>query len=137
MEAQVPNAWTIDGIDADPTNSLHDYQIVAYEAEHRRLQIQLVHPLAADKSIRLKIRAHRTPNFPLAVEDIRPVEFLDASYASRLVAVAPEANYRLELEGDNQLESVWIRAGSRRPMRGGFSRAPAASCSSTTNRPVN
>jgi len=104
IEAYVPNPWTIDGIDAEPAAALHDYQVVAYEPERRRLQIQLVRPLMADRPLRLKIRAHRTPRFPLTAEILRPVEFLDTTYETRLVSVAPEANYRLAFEGDNALE---------------------------------
>lgn len=106
VEAQVPNAWTIDGIESEPATAVRDYQVVAYEAEYRRLQIQLLEPLTPDRPIRLRIRAHRSPSFPVTAEAIRPVEFLDTSYGSRLVAVTPDADYRLELTGDSRLERV-------------------------------
>ena len=87
IEAQVPNTWTIDGIEANRTmdgiRREPDYQFVAYEAGHKRLQIQLAQPLAPERSIRLAIRAHRTPSSWLAAEDFRPVEFLDVAQASR------------------------------------------------------
>ncbi len=104
VEADIPNRWTIDGIDAEPADALYDYQVVAYEAEHRRVQIQLGRPLTAQAPLRLKVRAHRLPTFPLTAQDLRPVEFVGASYARRLVAVAPGANYRLELAGDSGVQ---------------------------------
>ncbi|MHB8952804.1 MAG: hypothetical protein ACYC4U_07465 [Pirellulaceae bacterium] len=125
IEARVPNAWTIDGIEAPLANSMNDYQFVAYEADHKRLQIQLAQPLDPDQSIRLAIRAHRTPSSWLAAEDFRPVEFLDVAQASRLVAIAPDANYRLDLVGDDQLDRVDpdglspADAGRLRPRQGG------------------
>ncbi len=61
VEARVPNAWTIDGIEAQPANAVSDYQFVAYEAGHKRLQIQLAQPLTPERSIRLAVRAIGRP----------------------------------------------------------------------------
>ena len=104
---------------------VNDYQFVAYEAGHKRLQIQLAQPLAPERSIRLAVRAHRTPSSWLAAEDFRPVEFLDVAQASRLVAIAPDASYRLDLVGDDGLDRVDpdslspAEAGRLLPRRGG------------------
>ncbi len=100
LEADIPNIWTLDGIESEPANFLDDHQFVAYEAGHKRLQIRLAQPLTAAAPLRLSIRAHRTPTLDLRADDFRPVMFRNLAQLTRLVAIAPTPSFHLNLSGD-------------------------------------
>ena len=105
-EALIPNAWTLEGIEEQAGNAIGDYQIVAYEADHKRLRIQFSRPVTESQSLNMRIRARRSPGERLTAEDFRPVEFVDVSAAARFIAIVPEATYRLELAGDQSLRRL-------------------------------
>ncbi|MCU0958704.1 MAG: hypothetical protein MUF48_01245 [Pirellulaceae bacterium] len=106
LQALVPNAWAVDGVEAEPAAAVHDYQFVAYEAQFKRLQIQLAQPLQPSRAVRLTIRAHRSPSVFLGPEDLRPVQWLAMTHTTRLVALVPDTNFRLDLSGDAALERL-------------------------------
>ncbi len=106
LEADVPNAWTLDSIETEPSNSVEDYQFVAYEAGSKRLQIHLSQPLTPNRPMRLMIRAHRAPTFVLRADDFRPLRFTNVDSTSHLVAIAPDPSFRLDVSGDSEVEQV-------------------------------
>ena len=105
-EARIPNAWTLEGIEEQSGNAIGDYQVVAYESDHKRVRVQFSRPITATQPLKMSIRTRRTPGERLTAEDFRPVEFLDVVAASRLVAIVPETTYRLELAGDQLLQRL-------------------------------
>lgn len=105
-EARIPNAWTLEGIEEQAGNAIGDYQIVAYEADHKRLRVQFSRPVTASQSLKMRIRARRNPGDRLTAEDFRPVELLDVVASTQFVAIVPEATYRLELAGDQSLQRL-------------------------------
>ncbi len=106
LEADMPNAWTLDSIESEPANSVEDYQFVAYEAGSKRLQIRLSQPLSPNRPMRLTIRAHRAPTFVLRADDFRPVRLTNVDVGSHLVAIAPDPSFRLDVSGDVEVEQV-------------------------------
>ncbi len=106
LEADVPNTWTLDGIESKPPEVLADHQFVAYQAKHKRLQIRLAQPLAADSPLRLSIRAHRTPTFDLRADGFRPIEFRNLAKVTRVVAIAPVPGLHLNLGGDAEVSRL-------------------------------
>ena len=102
LEADVPDAWTIDGIESRPANAI-EQQVVSSGPDAARLRIQLSTPVAADQPLRLIVRSRRPLSLALRESDWRPIELHDVTRGARLVAVAPHASYRLDLEGDEEL----------------------------------
>jgi hypothetical protein len=103
LEADVPNAWTIDGIESRPVNAIEHHQFVAFGPDAKRLRIQLSTPVSAEHPLRLIVRARRPLSVAWQGSDWRPIALHDVTCATRLVAVAPHAGYRLDLEGDEQV----------------------------------
>jgi hypothetical protein len=106
LEADVPNAWTIDGIEAEPPEAVEGFQFSGYRAGKKRLQIHLGKALQMDRSVRLIIRSHRTPALVLRPEHFRPLNLLDVEVASHYVAIAPDSRFRLDLKGDAALNRL-------------------------------
>lgn len=100
FDADVPNAWILDGIEAESSDTLQDHQFVGYESSHKRLRIRLARPVTADRPVRLTLRAHRTSTLVLGVDEFRPLRFSNLRSVLRLVAIAPDPGFRLNLNGD-------------------------------------
>ena len=126
LEADVPNAWSLDTVETLTPNSIEGHQFVEYAADHKRLQIRLARPLSPNHRSRLTIRLHRTPDFVLRADDFRPVRFHRAALAAPLVAIAPDPSFRLDVSGDAGIERLDpdgfgpALAGLVRPRSGGL-----------------
>lgn len=103
VEAEVPTAWTVDGIESQPANVVESHQIVSSGTAGNRVRVQLSTPLAADRPLRLIVRAHRPLALALQPSDWRPFQLTDVSQCARVVAIVPSAGYRLDLTGDEEL----------------------------------
>ncbi|MFO7906122.1 MAG: hypothetical protein R6U98_25920 [Pirellulaceae bacterium] len=106
FDAMLPNAWILDGIESTSADILQDHQFVGYEASHKRLRIRLARPLTADHPVRLTIRAHRTSTLVLGVDEFRPFRFSNLKDVTRLVSIAPDPGFRLDLSGDAGVERL-------------------------------
>lgn len=106
LEADVPHAWTLDGIDSEPANRVEDYRFVAFDTGHKRLQIRLTRPLTPQRPTRLIVRARRTQAFVLSAEDLRPLRFHNLGNVTSLIAIAPDPSLRLDVAGDVHVERM-------------------------------
>ncbi|MBM4091889.1 MAG: hypothetical protein FJ276_21035, partial [Planctomycetes bacterium] len=103
LEADVPAAWTIEGIDCESTGPIDDYETVAIDATHKRLRMPLAAALTPERPMHLVLTAHRSPSYTLLATHVRPLRLRNAAESSRLVAVNVDAGYRFNLEGDADL----------------------------------
>ncbi len=103
LEADVPLAWSIDGIESEPANAIDDYQLISHTTETQRLQIRLSSSLSTEKPLRIMVRTHRPPSVELHAEHFRPLQFRGVRRVEQVVAVAPDPSYRLEVTGDAEV----------------------------------
>ncbi|MFW6171237.1 MAG: hypothetical protein ACODAD_12160, partial [Planctomycetota bacterium] len=106
FDVLLPSAWILDGIESTSSDILQDHRFVGYEGSHKRLRIRLARPLTADRPIRLTLRAHRTSTLVLGVNEFRPFRFSNLKDVVRLVAIAPDPGFRLDLSGDVGVERL-------------------------------
>ncbi|HND54920.1 MAG TPA: hypothetical protein PLV92_21050, partial [Pirellulaceae bacterium] len=59
LEAELPRAWVVDGVDLDPDALLEDFDVTAIDDERQRLSIRLTAPLTRERTARVLLRAHR------------------------------------------------------------------------------
>lgn len=114
LEAELPRAWLLDGVETTEGPAVDDFQVGAIGTPGRQLlRVRLREPLATGRSLRLVVRARRTPpgpNAAIGVDQLRLLKFRDGAGNSpevfQIVAVGNVANSRPRFSGDRTLD--WL-----------------------------
>ncbi len=104
IEADVPIAWTIDGIESEPAGAIEDYRLDDQTARARRLSIQLSRPISPTRPLALSVRAHRTGPIKLRAADFRPLRFRRFERLDQFVAIVPDPQYGIHVTGDADVQ---------------------------------
>jgi hypothetical protein len=103
VELALLPGWSVDMVEAQPSDVLEDWQVLPGSPQPRTLQIHFRRPLAADHPLRLTLYAHRRGLWPgerLRGRDLRLARWPQATVSRSLMTIAAEASHQVALSGD-------------------------------------
>lgn len=111
VELALLPGWTVDMVEAEPSDVLEDWQVVSGSGPSRSVQVHFRRPLALDHPLRLKLYAHRRGVWPgerLRGRDLRLGTWPQAIVSRSLMAVAAEPSHQVALSGDLGLRRLAV-----------------------------
>ncbi|MBN2022416.1 MAG: hypothetical protein JW809_06435 [Pirellulales bacterium] len=99
LRAKVARDWILDRVESVPAGAVADWDVAVAADGSRQLIVRLAKPLAPGAApLRLSVAGRwldLAVGQPLALEDLLPLEFLDAQRGQELVALRAAESYRL------------------------------------------